>query len=202
MKLLAFVDMHGSHKALEKIKAQSKQSDILVCAGDISIFENNLDKLFFELNKLNKPVLIIPGNHESTESINVLTKLFPNIINIDEKGHAIGNYLFFGYGGGGFSMVDHHFDKISKKFEKKIKKFRKINENIKTILVAHAPPYKTKIDRIMDEYCGNKSIKSFILKVKPDLVISGHLHENAGKEDKISNTKVINPGPFGKILTI
>jgi len=106
MKLLAFVDMHGSHKALEKIKAQSKQSDILVCAGDISIFENNLDKLFFELNKLNKPVLIIPGNHESTESINVLTKLFPNIINIDEKGHAIGNYLFFGYGGGGFSMVD------------------------------------------------------------------------------------------------
>src|SRR3989338_4277221 len=31
-------------------------------------------------------------------------------------------------------------------------------------------------------------------------VISDHLHENAGKEDKIGKTKVINPGPFGKIL--
>ncbi|MBS3097214.1 hypothetical protein J4209_00295 [Candidatus Woesearchaeota archaeon] len=43
-------------------------------------------------------------------------------------------------------------------------------------------------------------IKTFILKVKPDLAISGHLHENAGKEDKIGKTKIVNPGPFGKII--
>ena len=95
-------------------------------------------------------------------------------------------------------MVDKHFNKVGKKFEKKVKK----SKDKKIILVTHAQPYKTKIDRIMDEPCGNKSIKKFILKVKPDLVIAGHLHENAGKEDKIGKIKLINPGPFGKIINI
>lgn len=201
MKLLAFVDMHGSNKALKKIKKQAKKADILICAGDLTIFETNLDKLLFQLDKLKKPVLIIPGNHESEASIKQLSKMFENITNIDEKSHIIEDYLFLGYGGGGFSMVDKHFIKVSKKFEKKIKKSGKNPEN-KVILVTHAPPYKTKIDKIMGEPCGNKSIKNFILKVKPDLAISGHLHETAGKQDKVKKTIVINPGPYGKIINL
>ena len=31
----------------------------------------------------------------------------------------------------------------------------------------------------------NKSTKGFILRVKPELVISGHLYENARKEDEV-----------------
>ena len=200
MKLLAFVDIHGSLKALEKIKVKAKGADIIVCAGDISIFENNLDTLLSELNKLNKPVLIIPGNHEDDNDLKELTERFSNITDIHKKSFIKENYLFIGYGGSGFSMVDKEFIKTGKKFEKTVKKSSKDNKKI--ILVTHAPPYKTKIDKIMGEYCGNKSIKNFILKVKPDLVISGHLHENAGKEDKIKKTKIINPGPFGKIINI
>lgn len=198
MKLLAFVDMHGSLQSLEKIKKQAKQADIIVCAGDISIFENNLDFLLFELNKLNKIVLIIPGNHEDDKDLSELTKMFNNITNIHKKTFIKENYLFLGYGGSGFSMVDKEFIKTAKKFEKIIKK----HQNKKTILVTHAPPYKTKLDKIMNEPCGNKSIKNFVLKIKPDLVIAGHLHENAGKEDKINKTKIINPGPFGEIITL
>ena len=85
MKLLAFVDMHGSLKALQKVKIKAKQADIIVCAGDISIFENNLDMLLFELNKLNKIVLIITGNHEDRNDLKQLTKMFDNVIDIDEK---------------------------------------------------------------------------------------------------------------------
>jgi len=201
MKLLAFVDLHGSSKALKKIKEKSKKADIIICAGDLTIFETNLDKLLFQLDKLKKPVLIIPGNHESEDSINQLSKMFDNIINIDEKPYETNNHIFIGYGGGGFSMVDKHFIKTSKKFEKKIRKFRTDKEK-KAVLVTHAPPYKTNIDKILGEPCGNKSIKNFIIKAKPDLAISGHLHETAGKEDKIKNTIVINPGPYGKIIEI
>lgn len=202
MKILAFVDMHGSLKALEKIKKQAKKADVLVCAGDISIFENDLDMLLFELNKLNKTVLIIPGNHENDEDLNQLSKIFNNIMNINEKAFVKENLLFLGYGGSGFSMVDKYFEKISRKFEKRIKKFLNKGKDKKIILVTHAPPYKTKIDMIMDEPCGNKSIKKFILKIKPDLVICGHLHENSGKKDKIGKTRIINPGPFGRIISV
>ena len=45
MKILAFVDLHGSLNALKRLSKQikSKKPDIIVCAGDISIFENNLE---------------------------------------------------------------------------------------------------------------------------------------------------------------
>jgi len=38
--------------------------------------------------------------------------------------------------------------------------------------------------------------KSFILRVKPELVISGHLHENARKEDEIGKIKIIKCWAF------
>ncbi|MFH1641799.1 MAG: metallophosphoesterase [Nanoarchaeota archaeon] len=196
MKILAFVDMHESKKAFEKIKKLSKKADLIVCAGDLTIFENKYDILLDKLNKLKKPVLIIHGNHEDENDLEVLSSLFENITCIHEKSHAIEDYLFLGYGGGGFATIDTRFDKIAKKFEKSIKKYKKV------ILVTHAPPYKTKIDDIAGEPCGNKNIKKFILKNKPDLVISGHLHENAGKEDRIGKTLIVNPGPYGKILEI
>jgi putative phosphoesterase len=196
MRILAFVDTHGNLKALDKIKALSKKADILVCAGDISIFENNLDGLLAKLDKLNKPVLIISGNHEDAADLSALTSFSNNLIDIDKKTYTKDKFLFLGYGGGGFSMVDKEFEKKAKKFDEILKK----NKDKKIILVTHAPPYKTKLDKIMGEPCGNKSIKNFILKAKPDLVISGHLHENAGKKDKIGRTRLLNPGPFGKIV--
>ena len=96
-------------------------------------------------------------------------------------------------------MIDREFEKTSKtKFNKIIGK----NKDKKIILVTHAPPYKTNVDRIAGGHCGNKSIRHFIDKNKIDLVVCGHLHENFGKEDKIKKTRIINPGPFGKIVEI
>ncbi len=198
MKILAFVDLHGNNKALKEIKKKAKQADMIACAGDISIFENGLDLLLLQINELNKPVLIIPGNHEDDKDLNELTKMFNNITDIHKKYYIKDNYLFLGYGGSGFSMVDKEFIKASKKLEKEVKK----HKDKKIVLITHAPPYKTKLDDILGEPCGNKSIKNFIVKTKPSLVISGHLHENAEKEDKLKETRLINPGPFGKIIEI
>ena len=54
----------------------------------------------------------------------------------------------------------------------------------------HAPTY-TKVDKIGKNPVGNKSIRNFISEAKPDLVVCGHLHENAGKKDKIGKTRYI-----------
>ena len=105
-------------------------------------------------------------------------------------------HLFMGYGGGGFGFTDKNFEKIAERFK------RLIREDDKVILVTHAPPYGTKTDKIGKEHCGNKSIRKFIEKEKPDLAICGHIHECAGKEDKIGKTKIVNPGWKGKILEI
>lgn len=199
MKILAFVDMHGSLGALKKIKKQAKKADIIICAGDLTIFGQGIDYFLGKLSKLNKPILMIHGNHEEEEELEKFCSKYKNINFLHARGYKEGEYFFLGYGGGGFSMRDKAFEKLSKQFEKEIKELG----NPKTILITHAPPYKTKIDLIMEEPCGNKSIKNFIKKVNPIiLVIAGHLHENAGKQDKLGKTRIINPGPYGKLITV
>ncbi len=201
MKILAFTDTHGSLSALRRIehKVKLQNPDLLVCAGDISIFEHGIIGISRRLNKLNKKIIIIHGNHEDESTFRKLSKLFKNIIFTHKKHYAENDILFLGYGGGGFVMIDKEFEKIA---NAKFKKIIKANKDKKIILVTHAPPYKTRLDKLIQGHSGNKSIRHFVEKNKVDLLICGHLHENFGKEDKIKKTKIINPGPFGKIIYI
>ncbi|MBD3310341.1 hypothetical protein GF351_03925 [Candidatus Woesearchaeota archaeon] len=198
MKILAFVDLHGSKKALKKLRDKVKKHspDIIICAGDLTVFEQNMDLIMSELAKTKKPVLVIPGNHEEGSDVRRSASLFENITDIHKRKHVFKDYIFLGYGGGGFSLVDKEFEALAKKWEKEIRP----EDNV--VLVTHAPPYKTELDKIMDEHCGNKSIARFIKKVDLNLVVCGHLHENAGKEHKVKKTRIINPGPYGMVLNI
>ncbi len=202
MRILAFVDMHGSHDALKRLRKKSKKADLVVCAGDLTVFGNKLSEILSQLSKLKKDILIIPGNHENSEELKTLSNSFDKIEFIDKRSVVLDGNLYLGYGEGAFSTVDKEFEKISKRFKKDIKDFRKGSKDGKVVLITHAPPYKTKLDMIVDEACGNKSLRKFIKKVWPDLVISGHLHENSGKEDKIGRTRLVNPGPYGKMLRL
>lgn len=201
MKILAFTDIHGSLQALKRIeqKTKSQNPDLLVCTGDVTIFEHGIIGILRKLNKLNKKIIMIHGNHEAASTYIKLSRLFKNIIFIHKNHFIKNNVLFLGYGGGGFAMIDKGFEKFAKT---KFKEIIKNNQDKKIILVTHAPPYKTRLDKLMQGHCGNKSIRHFVEGNKIDLLICGHLHENFGKEDKIGKTKVINPGPFGKIIMI
>ena len=200
MKILAFTDLHLSSVAFKKIKSKTKKQnpDLLICAGDVSIFEQGLDFMLNKLNKLKKKILIIHGNHETPSVIKKLCKKYNNLIFIHKKLYKQNNHIFIGYGGSGFSLIEPDFYKQGEKFAKIIKK----NKDKKIIFITHAPPYKTKLDLIVGSHCGNKTLKHFIVKNKIDLYICGHLHENFGKKDTIKKTPIINPGPYGKIIRI
>ena len=195
MNILAFVDVHEDIKALDSIIKKSKDVSLLVCAGDLTIFEQNMDLMLSMLNKIEKPVLIIPGNHETDTNLRKACSLFKNIIYLHKRSYEAGNYLFFGHGGGGFSTHNPKFEKIAKTFS------RKITDEKKVVFVSHEPPYGTKLD-LIDGHCGSKSLRKFIKENNLKLVICGHLHENKNKIDKIDDTLIINPGPYGKIINV
>ena len=142
---------------------------------------------------------MVHGNHEDDLTYFRYSKIFKNIVFIHKKHFIENNLLFIGYGGGGFSQKDMEFEHLAKT---KFKDIINQNKNKKIIFVTHAPPYGTKADKLGRNYAGNKSFRRFIENYKIDLHICGHLHENFGKEDRIGRTKVINPGPFGKILIL
>ena len=105
MKILAFTDMHLSTIALSKIKSKIKKQnpDLLVCAGDLTIFEKGLDIILNKLSKLKKKTLLIHGNHETDKVMRKLCSKYNNLIFIHKSYHQHNNCTFLGYGGGGFS---------------------------------------------------------------------------------------------------
>jgi len=199
MKLFAFTDIYGNKEIIKKIKTEIKKEnpDILICAGDLSNFGEHFENLLLMFKPLKLPLLIIPGNHETADQLRKICKKTEFAISLHRGLLKINNYIFLGYGEGGFNKEDKDFETLSKKFKKEIKK------DSKTILITHAPPYKTRLDYLetTNSHHGNNSIRKFIEKAQPNLVICGHLHENKHKIDKIKKTIILNPGN-GKIIEL
>jgi uncharacterized protein len=202
LKILAFSDMHGSDIAMKKLKKKSKKSDLIICAGDISIFSNDLKNILDFFEKIEKPMIIISGNHEDDHELKNTCSKLKNIIFVKDNIYSIGNYHFICSEGNGFSHEDRHFEKVAENMYKKIKNLRKKDREGVFILVTHAPPHKTRLDQIIGGHSGNKAIRRFIYKSRPNLAICGHIHENSRKKDKINKTRLVNPGPYGMILDV
>ena len=197
MRLLAFVDVHGSKKAINALIETSKREDpdILVCSGDISNFSSNLELIIKGFKLVGKPLLIVPGNHEDENELGKICKNFEFCTFLHKNFYRVGDYLFIGFGGGGFSFEDYEFEMFIKKIKDKISKEDKI------ILVTHAPIYGTKVDVIPGlGHRGCKSYRKFVEVFKPVVAICGHLHETERISDTIGKTLVINPGKFGEII--
>lgn len=210
MKILAFVDLHSKHGSPEyvdfytsikyvralKETAKKENPDLIICAGDTSLFENHLQEIMEKISNIGKKVLVIPGNHETDSVLKKICAFHENLIFINRRAVEIGDCTFIGFTGESFLRQDKELEKFIKKIKPKIK-------GRKTVLVTHAPPYNTKLDKIGKAHCGNKTIANLI-KTNTCIVlcICGHIHENAGKQDKLNNALLINPGPKGKIICI
>ncbi|MEM4260249.1 MAG: metallophosphoesterase [Candidatus Woesearchaeota archaeon] len=195
MKILAFTDIHGKLSYIETIKKKLADVDLLICSGDLTIFEEKLDHLLVKLNSFNKIIFIVNGNHEGEKRLKEFTTKFKNIFFLHKEIINYEDIFFVGYGGGGFSQRDDDFEEFVKKNENKIK-----DKNI--VLVTHAPPYNTKLDIVVREHVGNKSYYDFIKKYKPLAHFCGHLHENFSRLEKIGETIIVNPGPEGMIIEV
>ncbi|MDP1695064.1 MAG: metallophosphoesterase family protein [Candidatus Woesearchaeota archaeon] len=200
MKILAFTDVHRADpkiikKALLGIVKKAQQADIMICCGDISLFGKGFKPALNILMKADKPLLIIHGNHEEEREVSHLQ--LKNVIPFHRKPHRIGNYLFLGHGGGGFSIVD-------RKLEQRIAQFKeKIQPGDKVILVTHGPPHNTELDYLpLYGSVGCRSITKAIKELKPQLYLCGHIHENFTVHQKLGQTLMLNPGPLGTLIEI
>ncbi|MCX8147103.1 MAG: metallophosphoesterase [Candidatus Woesearchaeota archaeon] len=198
MKILAFVDSHGNMNVLKEVGQKAKKSDVdmVICAGDVSTFEQDIAKIIKGLDEIGVPVLIIPGNHESEKTLKEIASKSKNIVYLNKGMLRIKDYVFVGFSANGFAERDPEFDRWVKKVKKEFRKEDKI------ILVTHAPPYNTKLDNIMGSHCGNKDVRKFIETTNISLGISGHIHETAGREDSIKGRKIVNPGPKGMVIEV
>jgi len=197
MKFLTFVDLHGDKKILKELVDRVKEDDIdfVICAGDLSMFGRGLKFVLKKFNDLGKKFYVLPGNHESDRMFKEVLGDYKECINFNHKVFVKDDYVFLGYGEGGFSMEDPQFRKIARQWYGKY-------SGKKIVLVLHGPPYNTKIDLLDKRHVGNKDFRKFIERIKPKLVICGHLHETVGAVDKIGRTKIVHPGWKGMVIEL
>lgn len=188
--------MHGSASAFKIIKEKAENADLIICAGDFSVWGNAQESILRQFNALKKPFILIPGNHESDAELKSFCKEFKNIHYAHKRLLKIGDFLVIGYGCAGFNEREKDFEDFVEEIKEELEKHNKI------IFVTHAPPYGTLLDRIDSGHRGCKSFSKFIEKYKPLLYVCGHLHENAGKKQLYKDTLILNPGRVGRFVVL
>ena len=200
MKLFTFTDVHSSLSLIRKLKerAERERPDVVLCCGDLTIFGMDTEKVIGTLSQFPMDMVLVHGNHDDDGEIKNLCAKHPTLHFIHGTFFVKDGFIFLGYGGDGFALEDEQFKRIEGNLQRALDQ----NPGKRAILVTHAPPYKTKLDALYGGHCGNNSIRKFIEKNKILFSVCGHIHENFGQVDSIKNTRILNPGPNGKMVTI
>jgi Icc-related predicted phosphoesterase len=199
-RILAVGDLHGDQNLAKKLakKAKDENVDLVILAGDLTWLEQSTKNLVGPFIKENKEVLLIPGNHETMSTIKNLTETYPRTRHIHGYSITKNDVGIFGAGyepfTGPFSIGDEEIFKILKKGNESIKNLKK------KIMVTHAPPRGSIAE--FSGFPGSKAVQKAIKEFKPDILITGHIHEAGGLQEKIGKTTVLHVGRKPTIFEI
>lgn len=204
IKVFFTVDIHGNEKYLNIALKRAAKSDLVVLAGDFTFFEENMKKILQEFDALQKPVLVIHGNHEDEKELQRVVKKFKYVKYVHKQFYEYHNLIFYFNADGGFGDIDPGIDRDILKVKKRFDEFKKKHKNAKTIIVFHSPPADTNLDIVNygdhEESVGSLSKREMIYEIQPELMIAGHIHDCSYRKDKLGNTFLLNPGPKGRVL--
>lgn len=194
MKIISFGDIHEDTSNLAKIKSDLETADIIVLSGDLTNCHGKTEtkKVLDAIKKYNKHLLVQYGNMDMPEVDGYLTK---EGINLHGNGCVFGDVGIFGCG----ASSPTPFHTPSEISEADIEQFlingyNKVKDAPWKVMVCHTPPKDTATDVIRNGmHVGSQTVRNFILKYKPHVCITGHIHESRAK-DTIGNTIVLNAG--------
>jgi uncharacterized protein len=201
VKILIFSDIHGDLRALEKIAAQP--ADIYIAAGDLSTFGRSLDRCGEVLQPLGERVWVLPGNHETHEETLAFCKRF-GFFDFHRQVRALPSASgVTQWAGLGYSNITP-FNTPGEYTEDQIAKALAAFEGFQPLyLVVHFPPQGTKLDEFAPgKHAGSPTLRAWVERVQPVYLFCGHIHEAAGRSDRIGATQCFNVGKQGYALEI
>ena len=197
MKLLIFSDIHGDAKALERLMAID--ADYYFCAGDLVNWSRGLDAMGEILRKRGDRVYVIPGNHESDRQVADLCSRFG--LNDFHGGKIqIGGFQVVGLGYSNPTPFDTPGEYSEEEIAQRLSKFAGLKP---LVLICHAPPLDTALDRIKEGlHGGSRSVREFIEKQQSEYFFCGHIHEAEGVVIQMGSTRAQNVGKKGYLLEV
>ena len=197
MKVLLFSDIHQDLRALEAVA--SRPADIYICAGDLANWTKGLDECGRILERHGEKVWMLPGNHESARQIEDLCAKF-GFRNFHEQAWQAGKHWIAGLGYSNPTPFNTPGEYSEQELARRLEKFAGLAP---LVLVCHAPPLKTDLDRVgLGRYGGSSAVGEFLAKHSPEHFFCGHIHECAGVETRLGPTHAVNLGKKGYLLEL
>ena len=198
MKIIAFGDIHEDSGNLKLLKNELESADLVIATGDLTNYNGHkeAEKVIEEIMKYNENILAQLGNLDQPEVNDYLNE---KGINLHRNGFIKDDIGIFGVGGSNLTPFNTPTEFSEEEIEAfLLEGFEQVREAKFKIMVPHMPPKDTKIDVITTgAHVGSQSVRDFILRHKPDIALSGHIHEARGT-DKIGDTLIFNAGMFRK----
>jgi Icc-related predicted phosphoesterase len=196
MKIISFGDVHMATRNLERMGEVMRDCDLVIVSGDLTNFGGPDDarKVLTDVRRACSSVLALPGNLDQLEVIPFLEE---DGVALHGKGLTIGGIGIFGCGGSNITPFGTPMELSEDEIYAILRAGYEAVRDVRPLLmICHTPPFGTKCDRIMSgKPVGSTAARRFIEEVKPEVCISGHIHESAGV-DEIGSTKILNAGPF------
>jgi len=196
MKIISFGDVHMATRNLDRMGEVMRDCDLVIVSGDLTNFGGPDDarKVLTDVRRACSAVLAVPGNLDRLEVIPFLEE---DGVALHGKGLTIGGIGIFGCGGSNITPFGTPMELSEDEIYATLRAGYEAVRDVRPLLmICHTPPYATKCDRIMSgKPVGSTAARRFIEEVKPEVCISGHIHESAGV-DEIGPTKILNAGPF------
>ncbi|MGH9682512.1 MAG: metallophosphoesterase family protein [Candidatus Acidiferrales bacterium] len=201
MKISIFSDIHGDLRALERIIAQP--AGIYIAAGDLSNFGKMLDRCGELLKPLGERVWILPGNHETHSETRSLCERYGfvdfhrQLRSLESKNGTTQ------WAGLGYSNITP-FNTPGEYSEGEIGSALAAFEGARPLyLVVHFPPHDTHLDEFAaGKHAGSPTLRAWVDRVQPAYLFCGHIHETAGRSDRVGQTQCFNVGKQGYMFEL
>ncbi len=196
MTLLCISDIHGDGAGLAEALNASPEADLVVLAGDITHLGGfpEAEKVLGPLLASGRRAVAVPGNMDGE---GVGRFLQERGMSIHGRGVTVGDVGFQGLGGSNPPPFGTPFEVKAEEARRLLAVGRaELQGQAVRVLVSHAPPRGTKLDRSFTGlHVGSAEVRDFLLSDRTSLCLCGHIHESAG-EDTVGSTLCVNLGPL------
>ena len=190
--LLLFSDLHCSQSAAHDIVDQATSADLVIGAGDFANQHRGIEKTLDILKAISAPMIFVPGNNETEESLRQACESIPTAIVLHGSAVEVDGLTIFGIGGG---IPVTPFGAWSFDFSEEQAEAMLSTCLDAKILVSHSPPFG-HVDRTSTgQNVGSRAVLNAVRRAQPQLVVCGHIHDSWQQQSSLDRSTIINVGP-------
>jgi len=197
VRVLAFSDLHRAAPAARRLVEMSQEADLVIAAGDFTNHRQDLAGAMALLEGLKAPVVMVPGNNESEDELRAAAPDGAVVLH-GQSAEVAGLRLFgIGYAIPVTPFKDWSCDLTEAQGADLLSGCGEVD-----VLITHSPPKGVVDVTSQGVSLGSTAVLDTIKRVKPPLVVCGHIHDSWGQSAEIGESHVVNLGPTGQWFDI